>query len=221
MNFLICIVMAGDSGTVAYRNLSQEINQRYAQKHGYHFLYRENEALTDRAPQWIKIAVLIQLLSEKLPYTHFFWIDDDAFFNHHDLDLERFLRKYPDKKIILCSDDKNSGRKGSINTGTMFVENHPWCQSFLQNVWNYPSTHHLYQCCHEQTTMERLLQRQPSLWEHIAVEPETSFNSYYGQIQNQSLHYNFVIHLMATSPSFRFQYMRKWLSKHPPTIHHS
>lgn len=205
--------MGGDRGTQSYAALSSHINKLYASRHGYSFHYVKKQ-IHGRDPRWIKILILIDFLSQKTTHDYFFWIDDDAFFNHHRMSLDFLLRRHPTKDIVICSDDKNSGRRGSLNTGTMLVRNTQWSLNFFQSIWNYSTLHHLYKCCHEQTTMERYLHDHSSEYQHVAVESETVFNSYYSQVMNNTVHSNFIIHLMATPASFRLEYMQRWLANH-------
>ena len=110
-----------------YSKLTERINRAYCKKHGYDFEIF-NVTPTDRAAQWCKVEVVQRLLGRD-EYDYIFWIDADAFFSQQTIDLESRISDYT-KDIIICSDDSNSGRIGSINTGT-------FCEFMVEGTSGY------------------------------------------------------------------------------------
>lgn len=197
----LCICMSKTKNIEIYANLTEIINKHYARKHGYSFRMF-NEVMTDRAPQWCKIKVINTLLSEN-KYDYLFWIDADAFFNKS----EQPLRITSDKDIIICDDIVNSGKLNTINTGTFFVKCSDWSKTFFKELWNYNGPY-LYRPFHEQTIMEHYID---SNREHFEIRPCIEFNTEINkQLKDETIYDNFVIHLMALSAEFRFNFINNY-----------
>ena len=206
----ICICMSANDAIKDYAKLSERINRRYAKKYGYDF---EMFDVTPegRAPQWCKIQVVNDLLSRD-KYDYIFWIDADAYFNKHDIPLEDMVSRHPDKDVIICEDNINSGKSNTVNSGTFFVKCSPWSKAFFADVWNYEGIYRQAHF-HEQTVMEQYInQNIMDAKQHILVKPCRTFNSIINvQIADGTLKDNFIIHLMAMKKDVRIEYMTKWL----------
>lgn len=203
----ICICMCATPNIHVYSKLSERINKAYAEKHNYDFKIFDYMP-TDRAPQWCKIKVILDLLND-YKYDYLFWIDADAFFNKHDIKLEKWISDY---EIVICDDEKNSYIENTINTGTMLIKCSDWNKWFFQEIWNYKGPL-LYAPYHEQNVMEQMIKHH-KVESKIKVLDANDFNSVCDEISDDT----FVIHLMSYSSQIRRFYMEKWISKNM-TIH--
>jgi hypothetical protein len=202
----ICICMSATPNIYSYSKLSEYINRKYAEKHGYTFVMFY-DTMTDRAPQWCKIQVLNKLLDTDM-YDYIFWIDADAFFNNFDIGIQKIISDSK-KDLIICDDIANSGRKDTLNSGTFIVKTTDWSKDFFKKLWSYKGPY-LYKYFHEQTMMEQYLDK-----DHMDVRPAKEFNTEIGvQLKNNTLKDNYVIHLMAMTADFRVKYMSEWIKNH-------
>ena len=193
----------------AYSSLTEKINKEYAYHHDYDFKMF-NEIMTDRAPQWCKIKVINELLNDS-KYDYLFWIDADAYFNKKEIKLESFINEDIDKNIIICDDIVNSGKDNTINSGTFFVKCTDWSKEFFKKIWEY-SGKYRYDYFHEQTIIENYLK--DNIMEcrsHIVIKPCRYFNTEINlQLLDNSIHDNFIIHLMGKSSEFRVDFINKY-----------
>lgn len=206
----ICICMNHTPNIFSYSKLAEKINREYANAHNYDFQIFEYN-MSDRAPQWCKIQVINELLATN-KYSYLFWIDADAFFNKHEIPLEEFIT--PGKNIIVCDDIVNSGKPDTLNSGTFFVKCNKWSKKFFKQLWDYKGEY-LYKYFHEQTILEHYLKNNlMNARKYIKVEPATLFNTEITvQLKDNSIHDNFIIHLMAMPADFREKFMKKWLEQ--------
>lgn len=205
----ICICMSYTDNIKSYSSITEEINKKYALKNGYDFKVFSHK-MSDRAPQWCKISVINELLSLN-KYEYLFWIDSDAFFNKHDIKLENIINNDKDKEIIICDDNKNSGRKNTINTGTMFVKCSEWSKEFFKSIWNYKGKY-LYDPFHEQKIMEDFIfEKIMDSHLKIGVKPANLFNSEYALLEDSAIKNNFIIHVMSKPENYRIEYVKKWM----------
>ena len=207
----VCICMSANDAIKDYATLSEQINRRYANKHGYDFEMFDVTP-TGRAPQWCKIQVVNDLLSRD-KYDYIFWIDADAYFNKQDIPLDDIISQHPDKDVILCEDNINSGKSNTVNSGTFFVKCSPWSKAFFEHVWNYEGIYRQAHF-HEQTVIEQYINQDiMESKQHIIVKPCKTFNSIINvQIADGTLKDNFIIHLMAMKKEDRIEYMTEWLN---------
>ena len=210
-NLKICVCMSYTENIKEYSQIAEKINSIYVKRHGYD-LRIFSEKMTDRAIQWCKIKVINILLNEN-KYDYIFWIDSDAYFNNHRIKLEDII-KTTDKNIIICEDNVNSGRKYTVNSGTIFVKCNDWSKKFLDLLWNYKGKY-LYDYFHEQTMIENFIKENiMNCQNHIEIKASRTFNSEINiQLNEKSLDNNFIIHLMSKDKKFRIDYMNKWLQR--------
>lgn len=221
IQYKICICMSYTDNIKEYARLSEQINKRYAMRHGYSFYVgNEDVAPYKKAPQWSKILVLKKMLEDPnmMDVDYFFWIDADAIFHRQHIPIEHFIKKNPLADIIICDDIQNSNRMNSINTGTMIIRNSNWNRNFFRQLWNYNGPLN-WDPFHEQTVMEHFMNTDKDITPHITVLPGTAFNSYFEQLLtpkdlDKMVENNFVIHLMATEPSYRRDFLSVWLKKY-------
>lgn len=193
-----------------YSKLSEKINQKYARTNHYDFIMMDLE-MADRAPQWCKIKVIIDILTMSTKrYDYLFWIDADAIFNKHNITLESLIKNDPNADIIICDDIENSGRHNTINTGTFFVKCNEWSLKFFKDIWNYKGPL-LFKPYHEQTVIEKYMEKNPRQ-KNIVVKPGTLFNTYINtQMYDKTINDNFIIHLMQMSSEYRVKFMSEWI----------
>jgi mannan polymerase II complex MNN10 subunit len=201
----ICICMSHTRNIYSYSKLAVQINSLYAKKHGYDFKVFEKE-MTDRAPQWVKVSVVRDLLEGDM-YDYVFWIDADAFFNKQDKTLESIIELDPEKDFIICDDSPNSGNSNTVNTGTFLIKNTDWSKRFLSEWYNYTGEY-LYKFAHEQQVLYSFLEKYK---ENILVTDSRLFNSAWSDYNAGVIGKYFIVHLMSLSEEIRVQYMTDYI----------
>jgi hypothetical protein len=192
-----------------YSKLTEIINRAYCKKHEYDFEIF-NVMPKDRAAQWCKVEV-VQRLLDLDKYDYVFWIDADAFFSQQDIRLETRIKDYT-KDVIICSDDSNSGRTGSINTGTFFIKNTEWSREFCKEWYNYTGEY-LEKHFHEQSVLENRINSDKEFVRHVEIHPERHFNASITDFYNGTMSSHFVTHLMALDTKTRVEYITKWMKE--------
>lgn len=202
----ICICMNHTKNIFEYSKLSEKINRKYAKKHGYEFRIFEKE-MTDRAPQWCMIPVLLELLGSG-EFDYVFWIDADAIFNDFSKGLDNIVALDPSKDIYICDDSPNSGQK-TTNTGTLLVKNTKWANDILNEVWSYKGQY-LYEATHEQKVLGDIINsNRPDSKFHVASTKE--FNSHMGENTKE----DFIHHYMSRDTEYRVEKFTTWIEEHP------
>ena len=204
----ICVCMSHTENIYEYSKLTERINRAYCKKHGYDFEIF-NVTPTDRAAQWCKVEVVQRLLGRD-EYDYIFWIDADAFFSQQTIDLESRISDYT-KDIIICSDDSNSGRIGSINTGTFFIKCTEWSKNFCKEWYEYTGKY-LKEHYHEQSVLEYRI-NDKEFDRHVEIHPERHFNASITDFYNGTMSRHFVTHLMALDTKTRVNYITKWINE--------
>ena len=210
----ICICTSFTENIASYAKLSVEINNKYAKRHGYDFVVK-NEVMTDRAPQWCKIKVINDLLALN-KYDYIFWIDADAFFNDQSIKLETLINDNFDNKynMLICNDDLNSGAKNRVNSGTFLINTSQWCKDLFKLIWEYKGKY-LYDYFHEQTIIEQVIESNMlGAKDKIKVMGGNVFNSELHHVKNGNAEFDYVTHLMGSSQEYRINFMTKWIHKH-------
>ena len=200
----ICIVMFYTDNIKSYSQLAEQINENYAQKWGYDFHVQYHRE-SDRAPQWDKVKVISNKLSE---YDYIFWIDSDAIITNYNIQLERFINKAPNKNILIC-DDKPNG--GYINTGTMFFKNTLWSKFFLKKWWDLGTEmKYEHKFAHEQDVLKHLLlTNKYNTMDNTKIFNVDDFNTNYpGKMTHNDN--KFVLHLMSTTEKERVNTFEKY-----------
>lgn len=72
------IIMSFTPNQASFAGLALQVNRRYAQRHGYRFQNHVGCAPRSRAPQWTKIALLLNELAARDAPRWVVWIDADA-----------------------------------------------------------------------------------------------------------------------------------------------
>ena len=206
----IIICMSYTDNISSYSKHTEYLNKKYAEKHGYGFV-KYNVELNDRAQQWCKVKTINDLLQKNIDYDYIFWIDSDAFFNNFNKSLDSIIDKYTDKDIIICDDIPNSGKKNTINTGTMFIKCSEWSKQFCNEWFNYEGEF-LHTHYHEQSVLENYINNDINDFKkHIKIYPTKTFNSDANELNEYKKTDDLIIHLMARTPEIRVYYIQKWM----------
>jgi hypothetical protein len=185
----ICIVMLYTPNISSYSKITEQINRKYCNKWQYDFkLY--DTLIPNKWATWSKLDAIKKTLFNN-DYDYIFWIDSDAFFNNHDIQLENFITTYD---MYICDDLPNNlpGQHCIVNTGTMLIKNTKYMQDFI-NIWlNYDGPYN-YQPYHEQTILDYMIKNNIFNCENkIKIYKANTFNSIIYEFHND----DFIIHMM-------------------------
>lgn len=105
-------------------SITNPVKQAYCFKHGYDFLFSNEQSFIDRPPAWSKLSHIQNALPN---YDWVMWIDDDAMFANHDIGLESIIETYGSsgKDIIIAKD------MCYLNTGVVLYRNTDFVKRFL------------------------------------------------------------------------------------------
>ncbi len=212
-NAPVLLVMYYDDGVKNYSTIAEKVNRMYAAEQGYD-LMTVRHRLSTRDPQWDKIKVMDVVMNdieEAKDYEWYFWIDSDAVFTQHDVNLKSILEE--GGEMVISDDIPNRGKnppEGEIyvNTGTFGMKNGDWARQFVRKWWETPMglENKLY---HEQTVLNAMYKtNEMGLQQKIKVHPHDRMNSAYGELpgvlgKNLKLDNTFVLHMMKRSPGAR------------------
>jgi len=199
----VLIVMLYDDKIASYSSITEAINRRYAANHGYD-LVAVRKRVSTRDPQWDCVKVVEVLMNDKeISKNHewFFWIDSDAAFAKHEIDLFKKLNS-TGKNFVICDDSPNKGSSAKnngiqVNTGTFGFKNTPWSRNFTSLWWNSPFGKEKIRY-HEQDAINTLYDRKTmDLHKNIKILDAEDMNSKFGSLGGISPADTFVVHMMA------------------------
>jgi hypothetical protein len=201
----VLIVMLYDEPVERYSVIAEHINRKYAFKQGYD-LVAIHDRVSNRAPQWDKVRAM-EILLNHTPgtdkYEWFFWIDSDAVFAKHGVDLKAILDGTGGDFVI--SDDAPNrytpqSHEVFTNTGTFGIKNTDWARKFISKWWRSPMglEHTRY---HEQDVLNQMwIDDTYGLKKRLVLLPAEKINSIYGKlpglITSPRLDATFVLHMM-------------------------
>ena len=174
--FCIASLTAADIAviTIAHGNdyqnsvrLGTESKRDYCQKHGYDFIFCEDQLDPSRQIYWSKILLALEVL-ENHSYLWVVWLDADTIIMNQDIPLEDLI----DEKINFCIGQDWNG----INSGVFFIRNCEWSKRFLTNA--YSRTDCLSHQWPEQTAIAREIHEKPENRSLAKIVPQRLFNSY-------------------------------------------
>ena len=103
--------------------------RKYCEKHGYDFIYGEEQLDKNRPIAWSKILLLRKTLDNH-KYKWVFWTDADSLFMNMSIPLEDLIDD--NYNIIITQEDC-----GNINSGQFFLKNCAWSKEFLKKVYGH------------------------------------------------------------------------------------
>lgn len=183
----------------SYVKYSRLINEEYAKKHGYDFLFLQPKLLLDRHPAWNKIDISIELLCAK-NYDAYIYIDSDSIFNKQNISINQYLN---------CAHyclDKN-------NPSIIFIkDNIPACvpcagffifdASAMDIFMDWKNNH---------SEDEKIFYSQHPWEQKILQKRAHQYNIKIINDQHFGINYNnFIIHLAFTSHDYRFKELKKY-----------
>jgi len=123
-------------GEHAYFPLSEWINHRYCERHGYDYVLRRDEPRRDRHICWHKVPLILDELHD---CEYLLFLDADAVFYSHELTLENELIPELQGKLILMAQDCGSEslrwNPGLPNSGVILMKNEQRVRE-LFTEWN-------------------------------------------------------------------------------------
>ena len=204
----VLIVMYYDDKIRSYSAIAEKVNRMYAAEQGYD-LMAVRSRLSERDPQWDKVRVMDVVMNEiedAKDHEWYFWIDSDAVFAQHDVNLKSILDEGGD--LVISDDLPNRGVKSApegeiyINTGTFGLKNSDWAKQFVKKWWGTPMGMENKRY-HEQHVLNEMYKtNEMGLKQKIAVHPYDRLNSAFGELPNikgvipSKLDKTFVIHMM-------------------------
>ncbi len=119
---------------------AQILNEKFAKNRGYRFTYFDGNLSAidkqnggrDRVPYWIKIYMILDLL-EQPKNRVLVWLDDDGIVsdNGNENMIERYLREYPSRDLIIALD---RNQFAVLNSGSMIIRNTPGVRKLFKEV---------------------------------------------------------------------------------------
>lgn len=108
----------------------------YCKKHGYDFIWETEETKDSvydgqRDIPWYKIKLIEKIMKHHPEYDFIVWNDADSMIVDDEKKLENLIEKYLGDKDILLAKDWMS----TLNTGTMFIRNTPYCLELMSRIW--------------------------------------------------------------------------------------
>jgi galactosyl transferase GMA12/MNN10 family len=183
-------------------------NATYAKRHGYKWITLTEVKGEPRHLTWQKIQMAMELLEQ---YDYLWTIDADLIIMDHGFKLENIIAEYSSFDVIASSDASNSGVRDrpNLNSGSLLYKNTRWTKEFLTRVW-HEADEFVYKYFHEQSVINRMIQNDLHLLNHIKILPEKALNSCFPHTSYQSG--DFVLHLMAISNQERLELIPKYLT---------
>lgn len=113
-------------------------HKMYAKVHKYQEMFHHRLIDASRTAQWAKVSIIRKILRENRDVKWVMWLDSDAIFVDMSVSVHKFLEKHNiDESISLVfSGDYNN----IINTGVLIVQNTPWMEYMLSEVYDIGNT---------------------------------------------------------------------------------
>ena len=202
----ICVVMLYTPNISSYSSITEQINRQYCNKWGYDLKVYYDILIPNKAPTWSKLQAIKNILSN---YDYIFWIDSDAFFNNHDIQLENFI--LPTHDMFICDDLPNNvpGQHCLINAGTILLKNTKFIQDFIDFWLTYDGKYNneLY---HEQTVLDYMIKNNIfNCKTKIKIYEAKAFNSIFGEFHDD----DFIIHMMGLDEQSRINIAKQFILK--------
>lgn len=183
----------------SYVKYASLINQQYAKKHGYDFIFLQPKLQTHRHPAWNKIDISIELLSVK-NYHIYVYIDSDCIFNKQDISISQYLNS-----SNYCLDKNNANIvfikdsvPGCKPCSGFFVFNPDALKIFIDWRNNHSNDDKIFYLKHP--------------WEQqILQEKKDKYNIKIIDDKHFGINYNnFIIHLAFKSNDYRLKELKKY-----------
>ena len=118
-----------------YMKYSTRLNKKYCNRWGYDFKII-NHDISEIPPYWLRVKDLVELL--KSNYDIICYMDVDAAFNDHDIELTQLLKYIEDTAdktydIFIGSD---VAEEKILNSGVFIVKNNKWTRQFIKTWLN-------------------------------------------------------------------------------------
>ena len=221
-NGKVCVVMFYDDHIKEYAGITETINRKYAERHGYQFHIFRNRFDTPegRDPQWDKVKAVSDVMKQgDGDMCHYLmWIDADAAFKDHSVEIANLFTTYgnDETEIVISSDISNARPSNKFqlwrkfpNTGTFIVKNTPWSREFFDWWWNNPGSYR-HVLFHEQTRIADAINGDiMGASSKIAVVGDTVMNSNAGDLDADT----YVCHMMAQPTKARVEMFTDLLEK--------
>eukprot|EP00435_Cladocopium_sp_Y103_P014282 s270_g3.t1 len=136
----IGIVTMHSPEIMSYANITNLMNQRYAERHSYGYHILNHTIDTARVPHWSKIHAILMHLPD---YDFVFWIDADAIFYDQSRRIEEALNLEEHDGTEIWGQDMwpdypSLHRKEIMDGGTFLVRNSLWTRRFFIEMYYYP-----------------------------------------------------------------------------------
>lgn len=196
MQSRVLVLMFNTPDVQDYASISAQINQRYAERHGYEFTHHVYDDF-ECGPHWQKIRVAIDALDD---YDYVFWIDSDAavYRQHKPLPLDF-------EKDVIFSSDRGNGQS-IANSGVFLVRSSEASRHILERWYDLRSDSRFQSHPFDQLALDSLLVERPDC---VEVRPTEEINSLYKNVMLGQFHQNFVVHLMATTRQYRIEQLAR------------
>lgn len=180
--------------------------QEYCSLHKYDLIFANPYGNKfERFPQWLKIAISIDKLSD---YDLIWALDSDTLITNFTKKIEDYIS--PNEDFLLTSTDLSVK---NINSGSMIFRNTPFTKKFLQEIWDCDWNNGSYQYF-DQTRLIELLTKNPQYLLKGRIAPMRIMNSamHYWFENSNWQHGDLLAHLFGCSNSFRTQKLKEMLA---------
>jgi hypothetical protein len=164
----------GGPKTYYFSGVHDESIRNYCVKHRCKYIKEsENNAIKDRSPRWLKVAMIREYLQMPTKYQTLVWVDADAVFVNED--------PLPDiaPKDLGISHDMKHGQlwDKKFNSGFMIIQSTDWSRAFWDQVW----AHNDFGEGHsDQKSINFALHSMSTetLHEHVDILPHATYNAF-------------------------------------------
>jgi len=188
-------------GNLAYFPLSEWINRRYCERHGYDYVIRREEPWRDRHICWHKVPFILDELHD---CDYLLFLDADAIFYSHELTVENELLPELQGRLILmaqdCGNESLRWNPGLPNSGVILAKNEERVREFFTE-WNSISET-------DEETRWQWPPEQLALWRHILPKYENELRIVFDYYIVQGHLGQFIRHFSLCSEEHRINAMK-------------
>jgi len=113
---------------------NQARTKKYAQLHNYSYYDFSNTPIdNDISPYWVKIYLMLKLMTEECNFEYLFWLDSDAVILNTTRKIEHIISDFDiDTNVSLVF----SGDTNIINSGVLLMKNSEWSKYALNELYH-------------------------------------------------------------------------------------
>lgn len=138
----ICVIMVNTENYKPIGDITAQVNEKYAKKHNYDFIYQDS-ILDKNLPVYWQKPIMIKKVLDTNDYNWVFYIDSDSMIMNHDIKLESLIDNNYDiimSKTIYCTDFTNPNFSNLtdpntlVNASHILIKNTELSKNFLNDI---------------------------------------------------------------------------------------